>query len=276
MAGWYVGIWLGRPDKNNPHRTCIPESFRLSCMNVRDLSVCVERKSPMTVTRSAPGEVLRNDYQKSVAAYWNKEKDPVNLRLGDVDGLYHHHYGIGEVDRSVLEGPAETRDERIIAEMHRLETAQAEVLLDHLGDGRARRPAARRRLRARRQQHHGQRAVRLPGGRGVDLGAAGRVRQRAGGPARRRRQGALPLPQHARHRVRDRCVPGHLEQREHDVRRPVRPVRRALAAAGVRRPIRHHHRLLQRRHRRPVQGGRPDRPALHVQHPPAQRRTSGR
>lgn len=88
----------------------------------------------MVVTRPAPGEVLRNDYQKSVAEYWNKEKDPVNLRLGDVDGLYHHHYGIGEVDWTVLDGPEDTRDERIIAEMHRLETAQAEVLLDHLGD----------------------------------------------------------------------------------------------------------------------------------------------
>lgn len=88
----------------------------------------------MTATHSAPAEVLRTDYQKAVASYWNKEKDPVNLRLGDVDGLYHHHYGIGEVDWSVLEGPEATRDERIIAEMHRLETAQAEVLLDHLGD----------------------------------------------------------------------------------------------------------------------------------------------
>jgi geranyl diphosphate 2-C-methyltransferase len=88
----------------------------------------------VTIARPAPAEVLRTDYQKSVASYWNKEKDPVNLRLGDVDGLYHHHYGIGEVDQSVLTGPEETRDERMIAEMHRLETAQAEVLLDHLGD----------------------------------------------------------------------------------------------------------------------------------------------
>ena len=87
----------------------------------------------MTIARPAPAEVLRTEYQKSVASYWNKEKDPVNLRLGDVDGLYHHHYGIGEVDPSVLEGPEKTRDERMIAEMHRLETAQAEVLLDHLG-----------------------------------------------------------------------------------------------------------------------------------------------
>ncbi|MGA9690727.1 MAG: geranyl diphosphate 2-C-methyltransferase, partial [Pseudonocardiaceae bacterium] len=50
------------------------------------------------------------------------------------DGLYHHHYGIGDYDRSVLEGPEDTRDDRIITEMHRLETAQAKTLLDHFGD----------------------------------------------------------------------------------------------------------------------------------------------
>ena len=96
----------------------------------------------MTITHRAadPGTgrisrpVLRSAYQRSVAAYWNNEKDPVNIRLGEVDGLYHHHYGLGEYDASVLDGPAETRDEAIIAEMHRLETAQAEVLLDHFGD----------------------------------------------------------------------------------------------------------------------------------------------
>lgn len=91
----------------------------------------------MTTVRPAPARppVLRTAYQQSVAAYWNTNRqDPVNLRLGDIDGLYHHHYGIGDYDPSVLAGPAETRDDRIIAEMHRLETAQAEVLLDHLGD----------------------------------------------------------------------------------------------------------------------------------------------
>src|SRR5262245_31959125 len=72
-------------------------------------------------------------YQESVADYWNREKNPVNLRLGEVDGLYHHHYGIGDVDWSVLEGPEEFRDERIIAELHRLECAQADFLADHLG-----------------------------------------------------------------------------------------------------------------------------------------------
>ncbi|MEU7278222.1 geranyl diphosphate 2-C-methyltransferase [Streptomyces sp. NPDC045431] len=87
----------------------------------------------MTTTAS-PAEVLRTEYQKSVAAYWNtNQQDPVNLRLGEVDGLYHHHYGLGEYDPSVLEGPEETRQDRITRELHRLETAQADVLLDHLG-----------------------------------------------------------------------------------------------------------------------------------------------
>lgn len=82
------------------------------------------------------GETLViSDYQRAVATYWNTNReDPVNLRLGDVDGLYHHHYGIGPYDTSVLEGPEDTRDDRIIAELHRLETAQADLLLDNLGE----------------------------------------------------------------------------------------------------------------------------------------------
>lgn len=85
-------------------------------------------------TASPSTNVLRSEYQKSIADYWNKEKAPVNLLLGDVDGLYHHHYGIGDVNWSVLEGPEESRNDRIIRELHRLETAQANVLLDHLGN----------------------------------------------------------------------------------------------------------------------------------------------
>lgn len=88
----------------------------------------------MTTTTPTDASVLHTAYQKSVASYWNNEKDPVNLLLGDIDGLYHHHYGIGDYDPSVWEGPEGTRDDRIIAEMHRLETTQAQILLDHLGD----------------------------------------------------------------------------------------------------------------------------------------------
>ncbi|NJP80376.1 SAM-dependent methyltransferase, partial [Streptomyces sp. AA8] len=35
-----------------------------------------------TPTPAASTGVLRTAYQKSVAEYWNNEKDPVNLRLG--------------------------------------------------------------------------------------------------------------------------------------------------------------------------------------------------
>ncbi|MEV6280802.1 geranyl diphosphate 2-C-methyltransferase [Nocardia sp. NPDC051832] len=90
------------------------------------------------MTMLNPDAVLRTRYQKSVAEYWNNNPndDRVNTKLGEVDGLYHHHYGIGEPDLSVLEGPEETRQQRIVNELHRLETAQADLLLDHLGDVR--------------------------------------------------------------------------------------------------------------------------------------------
>ncbi len=87
-----------------------------------------------TVTGFTDPPVL-SAYQRSVASYWNSERDPVNIRLGEIDGLFHHHYGVGDYDPSVLDGPAgPARDEAIIAEMHRLETAQADLLLDQFGD----------------------------------------------------------------------------------------------------------------------------------------------
>ncbi|MFI5621626.1 SAM-dependent methyltransferase [Streptomyces sp. NPDC051567] len=45
-----------------------------------------------------------------------------------------HCFGIGEADTSVLAGPEETRHRRTTRELHRLESAQADFLLDHLGD----------------------------------------------------------------------------------------------------------------------------------------------
>ena len=81
-------------------------------------------------------QVLTNAYQRNLAAYWNnKTRDRVNLLLGDVDGLYHHHYGLGDYDPAVLGASEEDiRNERVIRELHRLETAQAEVLLKNLGE----------------------------------------------------------------------------------------------------------------------------------------------
>jgi geranyl diphosphate 2-C-methyltransferase len=89
----------------------------------------------MTMLGPETDGVLQTSYQRSVATYWNDNPndDRINTRLGEVDDLYHHHYGIGEPDLSVLKGPEDTRQERLVRELHRLETAQADLLLDHLG-----------------------------------------------------------------------------------------------------------------------------------------------
>lgn len=73
-------------------------------------------------------------YQGDIARYWDGEARPVNLRLGDVDGLYHHHYGIGDVDRAAVGDRDHAEyEQRLVAELHRLESAQTDLLLDHLG-----------------------------------------------------------------------------------------------------------------------------------------------
>ncbi|MBQ0853778.1 geranyl diphosphate 2-C-methyltransferase [Streptomyces sp. NPDC057621] len=84
-----------------------------------------------TTAASVPSQ---STYQTRVADYWNAEENPVNLELGKIDDLYHHHYGIGAVDRAALdEGPGSGPD-RITAELHRLEQAQADLLASRLGD----------------------------------------------------------------------------------------------------------------------------------------------
>ncbi|KAA6210926.1 geranyl diphosphate 2-C-methyltransferase [Streptomyces filamentosus] len=88
--------------------------------------------TPTDASALIPGPA--NPYQGDIARYWNAEARPVNLRLGDVDGLYHHHYGIGAVDHASLGTPEDSEyEKKLIAELHRLESAQTEVLLDHLG-----------------------------------------------------------------------------------------------------------------------------------------------
>ncbi|MFF2998018.1 geranyl diphosphate 2-C-methyltransferase [Streptomyces sp. NPDC057950] len=85
-----------------------------------------------STTTFIPGPA--SPYQGDIARYWDGEARPVNLRLGDVDGLYHHHYGIGAIDHTALGSTEDAGYEsRLVSELHRLESAQAEVLLDHLG-----------------------------------------------------------------------------------------------------------------------------------------------
>ncbi|MFF4505266.1 geranyl diphosphate 2-C-methyltransferase [Streptomyces sp. NPDC001401] len=89
--------------------------------------------APHADTTTAPVPT-QSTYQTRVADYWNAEENPVNLELGKIDDLYHHHYGIGDVDWSVLdESDSALRRELITTELHRLEHAQAELLAGHLG-----------------------------------------------------------------------------------------------------------------------------------------------
>nr|WP_184596165.1 geranyl diphosphate 2-C-methyltransferase [Streptomyces violarus] len=81
-----------------------------------------------------PPSAADSTYQTRVADYWNAEENPVNLELGKIDDLYHHHYGVGDADWSVLdESDPGLRRERVTTELHRLEHAQAELLATHLG-----------------------------------------------------------------------------------------------------------------------------------------------
>ncbi|MCX5150881.1 methyltransferase domain-containing protein [Streptomyces sp. NBC_00320] len=86
-----------------------------------------------TTTRTDLATLGRHDGEQR--GYWDaKTADDVNLLLGAEDGLYHHHYGIGDFDRSVLTAPAEVREERILRELHRMETEEVRLILDELGD----------------------------------------------------------------------------------------------------------------------------------------------
>ncbi|WP_440900140.1 SAM-dependent methyltransferase [Actinosynnema sp.] len=87
------------------------------------------------VLSSPTGNVLRNDYERKVNAHWeDKRDDPVNLLLGADDGLYHHHYGIDAPDPDALTGPPHGLQRRIARELHRMESAQADLVLSALGE----------------------------------------------------------------------------------------------------------------------------------------------
>jgi geranyl diphosphate 2-C-methyltransferase len=83
-------------------------------------------------------EVIADEYEASVARYWDtKRDDPINLLLGAEDGLIHHHYGVGDFDHAILKLPAPAREPAVLQELHRLETRQTELILDTLSPVRA-------------------------------------------------------------------------------------------------------------------------------------------
>ncbi|MVU80892.1 methyltransferase domain-containing protein [Nocardia sp. ET3-3] len=78
-------------------------------------------------------KVVRTEYERRCQTDWDeKTDDPINLLLGRNDGLYHHHFAVGDYDRSVLDRPPDRREMAILDELHRMETAQVGLILDAL------------------------------------------------------------------------------------------------------------------------------------------------
>ncbi|MFF8287488.1 SAM-dependent methyltransferase [Streptomyces albus] len=88
----------------------------------------------MTDTPPRAQDAVRDQYEHELNAHWEaKQHDDINLMLGEMDGLYHHHYAVGDFDRDVLTSPPDRRQKRILQEMHRMENEQVELVLDGMG-----------------------------------------------------------------------------------------------------------------------------------------------
>ncbi|MFB8275966.1 methyltransferase domain-containing protein [Nocardia colli] len=87
----------------------------------------------MATQTSAGPALLRNEFERDAFTYYDtKRQDALNLDLGHADGFYHHHFAVGDFDRSILGRAGVSRDKAIDAELHRMETRQVDVLIDAL------------------------------------------------------------------------------------------------------------------------------------------------
>ncbi|MFJ6841777.1 SAM-dependent methyltransferase [Streptomyces griseoluteus] len=64
--------------------------------------------------------------------YQEKVADALNVDLGYSDGYWHHHFAVGDFDRSILGLPAPRRESEIQQELHRMETRQVAILSELL------------------------------------------------------------------------------------------------------------------------------------------------
>ncbi|MEU1378063.1 methyltransferase domain-containing protein [Streptomyces triculaminicus] len=77
--------------------------------------------------------LTRNAFETDVSTFYDtKRNDALNLDLGHSDGYYHHHFAVGDFDRSVLSLTGAAREQRVNHELHRMETRQVDVLIEAL------------------------------------------------------------------------------------------------------------------------------------------------
>ncbi|MFJ9854882.1 SAM-dependent methyltransferase [Streptomyces sp. NPDC101150] len=77
---------------------------------------------------------VRSELDRAAFDYYdNKRQDPLNLDLGEIDGLYHHHFAVGDFDRSILQLAEPDRSSAVNTAMHRMETAQVDLITSAFG-----------------------------------------------------------------------------------------------------------------------------------------------
>ncbi|MGA5320013.1 SAM-dependent methyltransferase [Streptomyces seoulensis] len=84
-----------------------------------------EEKSSNALARNAREAAGYKYYQEKVT-------DALNVDLGYGDGYWHHHFAVGDFDRSILSLTAPRREREIQQEIHRMETRQVETLKELL------------------------------------------------------------------------------------------------------------------------------------------------
>ncbi|PJM97979.1 SAM-dependent methyltransferase [Streptomyces sp. CB01201] len=76
-----------------------------------------------------PVAAVRNGYEEKLHQHWeDKQSDDINLLLGATDGLYHHHYAVGDYNHHILDAAGDDRERLILREMHRMETEQVSLV----------------------------------------------------------------------------------------------------------------------------------------------------
>jgi geranyl diphosphate 2-C-methyltransferase len=87
----------------------------------------------MTATTGIHSTLARSPFERHAFTYYDsKRADAINLDLGHSDGFYHHHFAVGDFDRSILDLTGQARQQAIDAELHRMETRQVEVIIEAL------------------------------------------------------------------------------------------------------------------------------------------------
>ncbi|MGW7531137.1 SAM-dependent methyltransferase [Amycolatopsis sp. NPDC054798] len=89
--------------------------------------------STSTIPTDAQITLARNEFERrAYLSYETKRDDTINLDLGHADGFYHHHFAVGDFDRSILSLPGHPRERAVQAEIHRMETRQVDLFIEAL------------------------------------------------------------------------------------------------------------------------------------------------